>query len=154
MSAAALDQLRQGGFSLSERLSKRIKRIRMPSNSPNTETNAMNTEQRIPKGQEPYRLSSDGDSYDMAPVGVLLFACESLHSTKGLPPESPHVIAASNKMVQRVAAQAKRNGCPDVGRWLDQLTAPTAQERRAAADELVSWMTFSEFHAAIRSIKD
>ena len=118
------------------------------------DTTTMTTEQRISKGQEPYRLSSDGDSYDMAPVGVLLFACESLHSTKGLPPESPHVIAASNLMVQRVAAIAKRNGCPDTGRWLDQLTAPGVRERRAAADELVSWMTFTEFHAAITSIKD
>ena len=118
------------------------------------DTTTMTTEQRISKGQEPYRLSSDGDSYDMAPVGVLLFACESLHSTKGLPPESPHVIAASNLMVQRVAAIAKRNGCPDTGRWLDQLTAPGVRERRAAADELVSWMTFTEFHAAIHSIKN
>lgn len=118
------------------------------------DTTTMTTEQRISKGQEPYRLSSDGDSYDMAPVGVLLFAAESLHSTKGLPPESPATIRACNLMVQRVAARAKRNGCPDTERWLDQLTAPGVRERRAAADELVSWMTFTEFHAAIRSIKD
>ena len=112
----------------------------------------MNTEDRISKGQEPYTYNEAGH-YDMAPVGVLMFAAESLHSTKGLPPESPHVIAASNLMVQRVAAIAKRNGCPDTGRWLDGLTATSVPERRAAADELVSWMTFSEFHAAIRSIK-
>lgn len=114
----------------------------------------MTTEQRIPKGQEPYRLSRDGDSYDMAPVGVLMFAAESLHSTNGLPPESPPTVRACNLMVQRVAAIAKRNGCPDTGRWLDALTATSVQERRAAADEIVSWMTFTEFHAAIRSIKN
>lgn len=81
----------------------------------------MTIEQRISKGQEPYTYNEAGH-YDMAPVGVLMFAAESLHSTKGLPPESPHVIAASNLMVQRVAAIAKRNGCPDTGRWLDGLT--------------------------------
>ena len=117
------------------------------------DTTHMTTEQRISKGQEPYTYNDEGH-YDMAPVGVLLFACESLHSTKGLPPESPGTIRACNLMVQRVAARAKRNGCPDTERWLDQLTAPGVRERRAAADELVSWMTFSEFHAAIRSIKD
>ena len=113
----------------------------------------MDMDERIPKGQEPYRLSRDGQSYDMAAVGVMLFACESLHSTNGLPPESPHVVAASNLMVQRVARKATDNGCPDTARWLDQLTATTVPERRAAADELVSWMTFAEFHAAIRSVR-
>ena len=113
----------------------------------------MNMDEKIKRGQEPYRLSSDGQSYDMAPVGVMMFAAESLHSTNGLPPESPHVVAASNLMIQRVAAVAKRNGCPDTGRWLDGLTAPSVPERRAAADELVSWMTFAEFHAAIRSVR-
>ena len=118
------------------------------------DTTTMTTEQRIPKGQEPYRLSSDGDSYDMSACGVLLFACETLHPTGKPPPESPSTIAACNTLLQRVAARAKRNGCPDTARWLDQLTAPSVPERRAAADELVSWMTFSEFEDTIRGIKN
>lgn len=112
----------------------------------------MNTnEQRIPKGQELY--TPNGDHYDMSATGVLILLAETLHPTGKAPPEIPSTIAACNVLLQRVAARAKRNGCPDTGRWLDQLTATSVPERIAAADELVSWMTFSEFHAAIRSIK-
>ena len=112
----------------------------------------MNTEDRIQRGQEPFKRNNEGD-FDVAPCGVLLFACETLHPTGKPPPESPATIRACNLMVQRVAARAKRNGCPDTARWLDQLTAPTVQERIAAADQLVQWMTFSEFEATIRNTK-
>ena len=111
----------------------------------------MTTEQRIPKGQELY--TPNGDHYDMSATGVLILLVETLHPTGKPPPESPSTIAACNTLLQRVAAKAKSNGCPDVARWLDQLTATTVQERIAAADQLVQWMTFSEFEATIRSIK-
>ena len=112
----------------------------------------MNTEDRIQRGQELY--TPNGDHYDMSPTGVLILLVESLHPTGKAPPESPSTIAACNVLLQRVAAKAKRNGCPDTGRWLDQLTDTNVQERIAAADELVSWMTFSEFEDTVRSIKN
>ena len=111
----------------------------------------MNTNERIRPGQELY--TPNGDGYAMSATGVLILLAETLHPTGKPPPESHSTIQACNTLVQRVADRARRNGCPDTGRWLDALTATSVPERRAAADELVSWMTFSEFHAAIRSIK-
>lgn len=111
----------------------------------------MNTNERIRPGQELY--IANGDGYAMSATGVLILLVETLHPTGKPPPEIPSTIAACNTLLQRVAARAKRNGCPDTARWLDQLTAPTVQERIAAADQLVQWMTFSEFEATIRSIK-
>ncbi len=87
----------------------------------------------------------------MAPCGILMFAAETLHPTSKAPPESPTAINGCNLIIQRVARKATANGCPDTARWLDQLTAPGVRERRAAADELVSWMTFTEFRNAITS---
>ena len=111
----------------------------------------MNTNERIRPGQELY--IPNGDGYAMSATGVLILLVETLHPTGKPPPESPSTIAACNTLLQRVAARAKRNGCPDTARWLDQLTDTNVQERIAAADQLVSWMTFSEFQDTIRSIK-
>ena len=111
----------------------------------------MNTNERIRPGQELY--IANGDGYAMSATGVLILLVETLHPTGKPPPEIPSTIAACNTLLQRVAARAKRNGCPDTARWLDQLTDPSVQERIAAADQLVQWMTFNEFQDTIRSIK-
>lgn len=113
----------------------------------------MTIEQRISKGQEPFKRNNEG-FYDMTPVGVLLFAAEALHPTHAAPPESPTTIRACNLMLQRVAARAKRNGCQDTAKWLDRLSDTDTQERMTAADELCCWMTFTEFQETIHGIKD
>ena len=125
-------------------------RWRCPPPSPTRDT-TMNTNERIRPGQELY--TPNGDGYAMSATGVLILLAETLHPTGKPPPESHSTIQACNTLVQRVAAKAKSNGCPDAERWLDQLTDTNVQERIAAADQLVSWMTFSEFEATIRSIK-
>lgn len=115
----------------------------------------MNTnEQRIPKGQELYK--DMGDEYAMSATGILLMAVETLHPTTAAtsPPESAVTITRCNRMVQRLASKAAYNGCPDIHRWVDQLTSPSVPERRAAGDEIVSWMTFAEFRQIVTSIKD
>ena len=110
-------------------------------------------EKRIPKGQTLYK--DMGEEYAMSPCGILMMAVETLHPTTVAtsPPESPTTITRCNRMVQRLAGKAAHNGCPDVHRWVDQLTAPSVPERRSAADEIVSWLTFAEFRQIVTSIK-
>lgn len=113
----------------------------------------MNMKKRIPKGQELYK--DVGDEYAMSACGILLMAVETLHPTSAVhDTESAVTITRCNRMVQRLAGKAAHNGCSDIHRWVDQLTSTSVPERRAAADEIVSWMTFAEFHQIVTSIKD